>query len=478
VELTKGANAELPAGPVEVVVCWEPVTASGQRVSLDVCALRLGADGRVREDTDLVFFNAPATPDGAVRHLGPVPDGFGEVIAVDAAAQPAGVHSVLITATVDVATPDLTFGGLPVRATVRHATGGATVASFTPPRLTTERALVVVEVYRRGGGWKVRAVGQGYAAGLAGLATDYGVDVEPAPPASGNAGGATPSTPSAPWPSAGSAQSALSPASTFSGTAPGGLLPVDMRTRLDLRKRSVGAVLEKAGLGGQRARVGLALDASGSMWRLYRQGTVARVVERLAAVAARLDDDGAMDAWVYATNPVALPPLTVEAMARWIPLYVRAKSPATGSGGAAATKERERAARVAGVAIPDWPRIGGQNDEPKVMRLVLAHYAGYRSPPPALVIVLTDGGIYRSPQIAQILRESSRLPVFWQFVGVGRASYGVLETLDTLAGRLVDNAGFFAVDDLDGVADQTLYTRLLGEFPGWLRAARAAGVQV
>jgi stress response protein SCP2 len=47
----------------------------------------------VRGDTDLVFFNAPATPDGAVRHLGPVPDGFGEVIAVDAAAQPAGAPS-------------------------------------------------------------------------------------------------------------------------------------------------------------------------------------------------------------------------------------------------------------------------------------------------------------------------------------------------------------------------------------------------
>jgi len=68
------------------------------------------------------------------------------------------------------------------------------------------------------------------------------------------------------------------------------------------------------------------------------------------------------------------------------------------------------------------------------------------------------------------------LPAFFQFVGVGRANYGLLERLDDLAGREVDNVGFFALDDVDAVSDAELYARLLGEFPDWLHAARSAGI--
>ncbi len=116
------------------------------------------------------------------------------------------------------------FQGIEPTGTVRNADGGAVIASFTPPQLGTETALVVVEVYQRGGVWKVRAVGQGYANGLAGIATDFGVSVEeepapavappapqappapPAPPVSYPAspwlGGATTPTPAAPVPPA------------------------------------------------------------------------------------------------------------------------------------------------------------------------------------------------------------------------------------------------------------------------------------
>ena len=96
--------------------------------------------------------------------------------------------------------------------------------------------------------------------------------------------------------------------------------------------------------------------------------------------------------------------------------------------------------------------------------------------PPAFVLFFSDGGIYRSAEIERILRDAASLPIFWQFIGLGNADYGVLETLDTLAGRVVDNAGFFAVDDIDRIGDEELYERLLTEFPLWLTAARNAGV--
>ncbi|MBL7497225.1 VWA domain-containing protein [Frankia sp. CNm7] len=471
-ELTKGANAALDAGDVEITVSWRATAGSADLgPSLDVCALRLGADGKVREDADLVFFNAPSSPDGSVRHIGRTPDGAGEVVTVDTTRQPADVASIVVTATIDVVTPHLTFGGLAVSARVADLATGAELARFTPPPLGPEKALVVVELYRRGGSWKIRAVGQGYASGLAGLATDYGVDVSADEDVSAPAAPLAPTAPAAPTaavPAAAAASAADLPST--------GDPRVDMRKRLDLRKKTVQAVLTKQGIPGRQARVALALDASGSMRALYRAGTVARVVERVAAVAATMDDDGTLEVWSYATEPVALPPLRVDFLADWIPLYVRMRKATTGQGGADATLARERAARAAGWPIPNWDAIGGQNEEPKVMALILEHYERLPSPPPTLVLVLTDGGLYRDKQIAELLRRTAKLPIFWQFVGIGRARYGILEKLDTLAGRVVDNAGFFAVDDLDAIDDETLYQRILGEFPAWLRAARAAGI--
>ena len=89
---------------------------------------------------------------------------------------PPNIEKIVVTASPDAA--GQTFQGIEPTATIRDADGGAVLATFTPPQLGTETALVVVEVYRRGGQWKARAVGQGYANGLAGIATDFGVTVE------------------------------------------------------------------------------------------------------------------------------------------------------------------------------------------------------------------------------------------------------------------------------------------------------------
>ena len=66
--------------------------------------------------------------------------------------------------------------------------------------------------------------------------------------------------------------------------------------------------------------------------------------------------------------------------------------------------------------------------------------------------------------------------MFWQFVGVGGSNYGILEKLDTMEGRYVDNANFFALDDFKKVSNPDLYGRLLNEFPQWLREIRAKGM--
>lgn len=183
--MTPGSN--LPLNAVRVTV---DVAAP---VRLDVSGLLLTADGKVRSDADFIFYNQPSGPGVTYRSGGgAAPDS----ITVDTGALPPGIERIVVTASPDAA--GQTFQGIEPTATVRNADGGAVIATFTPPQLGTETALVVVEVYQRGGMWKVRAVGQGYANGLAGIATDFGVSVDDEPAAAPAAAPVAPPAPAAP----------------------------------------------------------------------------------------------------------------------------------------------------------------------------------------------------------------------------------------------------------------------------------------
>ncbi|CAL9316773.1 TerD family protein [Streptomyces sp. SudanB182_2057] len=163
--MTPGSNIPLPTARVTVDV--------SAPVRLDVSGLLLTGDGKVRSDDDFIFYNQPSGPGVTYRSGGgTAPD----AVTVDTAAVPPEIEKIVVTASPDAA--GQTFQGIEPTATVRDADGGTVLATFTPPRLGTETALVIVEIYRRGGQWKARAVGQGYADGLAGIATDFGVTVE------------------------------------------------------------------------------------------------------------------------------------------------------------------------------------------------------------------------------------------------------------------------------------------------------------
>ncbi|WP_067807485.1 TerD family protein [Actinomadura formosensis] len=161
-ELTRGANAPLPARRVTATVsCALPV---------DVSALLVGPDLRVRSDADLVFFNAPQAP--GVRWA----DGGGrQRVVLDLDAVPGDAAAVLIAVSL---TGTASFGTMPPPQVRLTADGGACLAEFTVTGLGPEKVIIGLEVYRRAGAWKVRAVGQGYPGGLAELAEAHGVEVD------------------------------------------------------------------------------------------------------------------------------------------------------------------------------------------------------------------------------------------------------------------------------------------------------------
>ncbi|MBL1077723.1 AIM24 family protein [Nocardia sp. 2] len=156
--------------------------------SLDVSALLLGADGKVRSDGDFVFFNQPVAPGVIYRHG----QGAGDMVDVTTSALPPDVDKVVVTASLDGSGPATLATAGALTTTIGSPSGTLT---FPLTGLTSETAVVCVEIYRRQGAWKVRAVGQGYDNGLAGIATAFGVNIDdepeaaaPAPPPSHAAG--------------------------------------------------------------------------------------------------------------------------------------------------------------------------------------------------------------------------------------------------------------------------------------------------
>ncbi|MGW4090170.1 vWA domain-containing protein [Nocardia sp. NPDC004750] len=422
--LVKGQNGVLDLAHVLVSVRTE--------AAVDVSALLVTEAGRVRSDADFVFFNQPSAPGVSLAA------GTPGVLSVSLGDLPADVAQLRAVLTLD--DPAQTFGRFaPPVATVADPAGNV-LYEYRIEGLSSESVVIALELYRRQGAWKVRAVGQGYAGGFAALVTDHGVSVDEEP-----AGANVPSPDRA-------VPDLVPAADVF--TVPGeAKLSFEKRAKLDLRKREVAKVLIDKDAFGIRARVVLVIDKTGSMQRQYRDQVVHRVVQRMIPVATQLDDDGTLEAYLYALSFAKLPDITVEHGDEWARTYLHL-------GGTHGDI--------------DYDRLGGRNDELPVMRDIIDSLRPRGRP--TLVLFFTDGGFAKKREITALMREAARLPAFWQFVGLGRANYGLLRALDELSDRAVDNAGFFALDDIDQVDDAQLYARLLGKFPDWLRAARNAGI--
>ncbi|MER8182439.1 VWA domain-containing protein [Kitasatospora sp. NPDC094015] len=464
--LTKGGNAPLPGATVTVTV-----GATG--VPVDVSALLVGAGGKVRDDQDLVFFNNPSRDGVSVA---------GPVVTVQPGAVPAGVESVVVVASVDVDRPGVVFdaAGTP-RAVVACA---GTELEFAPPALTGgETIVVLVELYRRGAEWKVRAVGQGYAGGLAALATDFGVDVGEAPaaapaqvppPAPAPVPVAPPLPPAPPAgygqqpPAAyGQPQPYSQPQAYGSQPQPYGQppaygqppVPAGPAPAISLEKvratapallqkyESAGVSLAKRGMTGHRVAVYLVLDYSISMRGYYGDGSAQHLAEQVLSLAAHLDDDGSVPLVLFSNKVELVTDIQLERHHGRI-------------------DEARRSVRM-----------GGTSYAP-AMQAVLDLHARRGGGAPALVIFQTDGDPTDRKQTEKLLKDVSTLPLFWQFVGFGdRKDLTFLAGLDDLVGRAVDNADFVAVGPQPRAwPDEALYDALMAEFPRWLAEARARGI--
>ncbi|KXF49121.1 hypothetical protein AXA44_26235 [Rhodococcus sp. SC4] len=230
----------------------------------------------MRTDADLVFFNNPSTPEGAVTLAG------GRVT-LNLDAVPAAIDTLAVAVALDENLPGNLSQVLGLAVTVTQT--GSTSFAIPAQGLTTERSAVLLEVYRRNGSWRVRNRSAGWSGGLDALVTEHGVSVDETP-----AQAPTPTQTPELVRTAVAAETSATVDGDGVRTVPGeATLSLVKREKLNLQKRAVAKVLLRKGASNPVGRVVLVIDNTGSMSKRYRSGEVKRIIERMVPVATQLD---------------------------------------------------------------------------------------------------------------------------------------------------------------------------------------------
>jgi tellurium resistance protein TerD len=189
ISLSKGGNVSLSKeepglSKILIGLGWDARSTDGAEFDLDASAFLLNGAGKVRSDSDFIFYNNLSAADGAVEHTGDnrtgEGDGDDEALKVDLGRVPADVQKVAVTVTIHEGEGRRQSFGMVTNAFIRivnDATGREIARYDLTEDASTETAMIFGEVYRHNGEWKFRAVGQGYKGGLGPLARNYGVNV-------------------------------------------------------------------------------------------------------------------------------------------------------------------------------------------------------------------------------------------------------------------------------------------------------------
>ncbi|MET1078616.1 MAG: VWA domain-containing protein [Pseudomonas sp.] len=380
---------------------------------IDLACFGVDAQGRLSDERYMIFFNQPQSPCGSLRQSA------AQTFEIDLPDLPKAIERLVFTAAIEDPGTLHELGASGFR--LLEAGQEKARAEFSGQEFAQEKAIMITELYRKGGEWRIGCVLQGFNEGLAALVRHFGgtVSEQPAAP---------------------SRQASVSLEKKLAHAAP----------RLVELAKKAQVILEKTRLSAVSARVGLVLDGSGSMNGQYKQGRVQELLERLIPLAVHFDDDGALDCWAFGEKPQQLSPVSLANYQGYID---------ADQGG-----------------WRHWALGARVNDEARVLEAVIAFYQRTPARTPVYVLFISDGGVSRSARIKELMVQAAALPIFWQFVGLGGHNYGILERLDEMTGRVVDNCSFFSLDDLHDLGEEALYARLMGEFPDWLAAACNAGI--
>ncbi len=230
--------------------------------------------------------------------------------------------------------------------------------------------------------------------------------------------------------------------------------------------KEANASLDKSGLNGTVAKVALVLDYSGSMRNEYANGSMQKLAEKVLALGTQLDDDGAIDFFVFDSHAAYLGEITLADYVGSVDRLTARRQMGTTNYAEAFLQVRDHFGFAPTVqkkglfghskAIPN-PNSGPANE-------------------PVYALFLTDGAPDSEAKAVAALTEVSTAPIFWKFLSIGSQQIPFLHRLDDLTSRFVDNANYQPIGNIDRISDKDLFEKLLEEYPDWLKEVRAKGL--
>ena len=400
-------------------------------IEIDISCFALDAAGKLIDDDYMVFYNQPSSPCGQIKlthydSQSTTDKSIQAEFEVNLSKLPDNIDSLFFVLSTDTPLNQIQSLEIGIWQQSQKAQAHYQAADFAQ-----QQASMLMQIYRKSGVWRLANVAQGFNGGLAAIVQHFGGDVAESESNVVDL-------------------SAQKPSKINTSKVALEKVMLEKAPKLVNLAKKATVSLEKRQLQQLTAKVALVLDATGSMNRQYKEGRVQEVVNRLLPLAVSFDDDQALDCWAFGEHCSYLGEVGLDNYADFID---------TVQGG---WRKWELGART--------------NNEAGVMKAVTDFYQNDGLNVPVYILFISDGGVRDTRGITKIMTEAAKLPIFWQFIGLGGRSYGILKDLDDMTGRLIDNCSFFELDDLNDVSEETLYENMLEEFPSWLKEARNIGL--
>ena len=318
-----------------------------------------------------------------------------------------------------------------------------------------EKAIITVEIYRKDT-WRINAVARGFNGGLGDLLRSYGGEEIMGSDTTNSQDKAS------------NAPNRVNLVKSEEDLTNEMMSKISSsRDKVNLEKHVVNLskcvvdLRKKTGfdLGTVSAKVVVVLDYSGSMSSLYRNGTVQRTINKLVPLGLTFDDNGTIDVYLFSSDYRKIADLNLSNYSNYVSSVINQSgysmggtrySPVLKSIIEGGSHKEGGFMGFGGTIIKDDPIVDNYGD-------------------PTFVLFITDGENADQSETNAIIRKSSNMNVFIQFIGIGNERFNYLVKLDDLSGRTRDNTGFSKMRDLDRATDNELYSNILGQFSAWLK---------
>lgn len=391
-------------------------------IDMDISCFALDAAHKLISESYMIFYNQPTSPCGQLKltHYESAVTNQKSTQAefeISLSSLPASIDSLFFV--LSAHTPLKQIQSLEVGIWQQQEKARAV---YQGSDFAEQRASMLIQVYRKGDVWRISNVAQGFNGGLASIVEHFGGEVEDSTIQTGS----------------------------NSSKVPLEKVMLDKAPKLVNLAKKATVSLEKRQLQNLTAKVALVLDATGSMNRQYREGDVQEVVNRILPLAISFDDDQQLDCWAFGKKDQYLGEIGLNNYEDFI------------------TKTHG--------GWREWDLGSRVNNEAGVIKSITDFYKKDGLDVPVYILFISDGGVSDARGITKVITDAAKLPIFWQFVGIGGHNYGILKKLDDMDGRVVDNCDFFELDKLHDISEEQLYENMLKEFPDWLKEIKNIGM--